>query len=314
MNTLRVHEPGLLTTVQDLGRIGFGPLGVSPSGAADTAALRLGNRLVGNDEGAAALEMTLVGGVFSVDNDTTIAMTGSDFGATLDGFYVPPWTSVRVRSGAMLRVGPTRTGARAYLCVHGGIAVEPFLGSSSTHVMTGLGGFQGRSLRPGDVLKIGESTQSFRKRNVARRALERLVPRKTIRITAGEQIDQFPESSRRALVEDSYRVLEQSNRMGIRLDGPPIPSNLGGEMITEGVSLGAIQVPAGGMPIILFVEQQTTGGYPKIANVISADIASIGQLRPRDDVRFQLVDMDTARTAWAENERLIAARETVFEQ
>ena len=314
MNTLRVHEPGLLTTVQDLGRIGFGPLGVSPSGAADTAALRLGNRLVGNDEGAAALEMTLVGGVFSVDNDTTIAMTGSDFGATLDGFYVPPWTSVRVRSGAMLRVGPTRTGARAYLCVHGGIAVEPFLGSSSTHVMTGLGGFQGRSLRPGDVLKIGESTQSFRKRNVARRALERLVPRKTIRITAGEQIDQFPESSRRALVEGSYRVLEQSNRMGIRLDGPPIPSKLGGEMITEGVSLGAIQVPAGGMPIILFVEQQTTGGYPKIANVISADIASIGQLRPRDDVRFQLVDMDTARTAWADNERLIAARETVFEQ
>jgi len=314
MTTLRVYEPGLLTTVQDLGRMGYGPLGVSPSGAADTFALRLGNRLVGNDEGAAALEMTLVGGVFSVDNDTTIAMTGSDFGATLDGFYVPPWTSVRVRSGAMLRVGPTRTGARAYLCVHGGIAVEPFLGSASTHVMTGLGGFEGRSLRPGDVLEIGAATQAFRKRNVARRALERLVPRKTIRVTAGEQSDLFPESSRRALVEGSYRVLEQSNRMGIRLDGPPIPSHLGGEMITEGVSLGTIQVPAGGLPIILFVEQQTTGGYPKIANVISADIASVGQLRPRDNVRFQLVDLDAAGAAWTEHERLVTARETIFEQ
>ena len=314
MNTLRVHEPGLLTTVQDLGRVGFGPLGVSPSGAADHAALRLGNRLVGNDEGAAALEMTLVGGVFSVESDTTIAMTGSDFGATLDGFYVPPWTSVRVRSGAMLRVGPTRTGARAYLCVHGGISVEPFLGSAATHVMTGLGGFQGRSLRQGDVLGIGDTTQPFRKRNVARRALERLAPRKTIRVTAGEQIDRFPENSRRALVESTYRVLEQSNRMGIRLDGPPIPSNLGGEMITEGVSLGSIQVPAGGLPIILFVEQQTTGGYPKIANVISADIASVGQLRPRDEVRFQLVDIAAARTAWAEDERLLTARETIFEQ
>lgn len=311
---LRVHEPGLLTTVQDLGRMGYGPLGVSPSGAADSAALRLGNRLVGNDEGAAALEMTLVGGVFSVDNDTTIAMTGSDFGATLDGFYVPPWTSIRVRSGAILRVGPTRTGARAYLCVHGGIVVEPFLGSASTHTMTGLGGFEGRSLRKGDVLSIGTSTQSYRKRTVARRALERLVPRKTIRVTAGEQIDRFPENSRRALVESSYRVLEQSNRMGIRLDGPPIPSNLRDEMITEGVSLGAIQVPAGGLPIILFVEQQTTGGYPKIANVISADIASVGQLRPRDNVRFQLVDMSAARAAWAEHERLVSARETIFEQ
>ncbi len=314
MNTLRVHEPGLLTTVQDLGRVGFGPLGVSPSGAADHAALRLGNRLVANDEGTAALEMTLVGGVFSVDSDTTIAMTGSDFGAALDGFYVPPWTSVRVRSGAMLRVGPTRTGARAYLCVHGGISVEPFLGSASTHVMTGLGGFQGRSLRQGDVLAIGDTTQPFRKRNVARRALERLAPRKTIRVTAGEQIDRFPENSRRALVEGTYRVLEQSNRMGIRLDGPPIPSNLGAEMITEGVSLGSIQVPAGGLPIILFVEQQTTGGYPKIANVISADIASVGQLRPRDDVRFQLVDIAAARTAWAEDERILTARETIFEQ
>ena len=314
MRTLRVHESGLLTTVQDLGRVGFGPIGVSPAGAADHAALRLGNRLVGNDEGAAALEMTLVGGVFSTDSDTTIALTGSDFGATLDGFYVPPWTSVRVRSGAILRVGPTRTGARAYLCVHGGISVEPFLGSASTYVMTGLGGFAGRSLRQGDVLKIGDATQPFRKRVVARRALERLAPRKTIRLTAGEQIDRFPETSRRALVESAYRVLEQSNRMGIRLDGPPIPSNLGGEMITEGVSLGSIQVPAGGLPIILFVEQQTTGGYPKIANVISADIASIGQLRPRDDVRFHLVDMDTALAAWAENERLLSARETIFEQ
>ncbi len=314
MTTMRVHESGLLTTVQDLGREGFGPLGVSASGAADAVALRLGNRLVGNDEGAAALEMTLVGGVFSFDHDTMIALTGSDFGATLDGFYAPPWTSVRVRSGSMLRVGPTRSGARAYLCVHGGIEVEPFLGSASTHLMTGLGGFEGRALRKDDVLKVGAATGTFRRRTVARRTLERLAPRKTIRVTAGEQTDWFPESARHALFEGSYRVLEQSNRMGIRLDGPPVASTHAGEMITEGVSLGAIQVPAGGFPIILFVEQQTTGGYPKIANVVSADVASLGQLRPRDDVRFQLVDTDAARALWAEHERLVTARETIFEQ
>jgi antagonist of KipI len=143
--------------------------------------------------------------------------------------------------------------------------------------------------------------------------LERLAPRKALRVTSGEQSEWFPESARRMLYDGAYRVLEQSNRMGIRLDGAPILGDVSGDMITEGVALGAIQIPSGGLPIILFVEQQTTGGYPKIANVVSADAASLGQLRPRDDVRFELIDFDTARDLWIEQERLVTARETILE-
>ena len=313
MNTMRVLESGLHTTVQDLGREGYGPMGVSPSGAADAVALRLGNRLVGNPEGAAALEMTLVGGGFVFVDDAVVALTGSDFGATLDGAGVAPWSSVVARAGATLRLGPTRTGARAYLCVHGGLVVKPFLGSASTHTMTGLGGLEGRALRKGDELRVGPATESFRKRAVVRKALERLVPRKILRVTAGEQFEWYSESSRRVLFDGVYRVLEQSNRMGIRLDGPPVAGQRGGEMITEGVSLGAIQVPSDGLPIVLFVDQQTTGGYPKLANVVSADLASLGQLRPRDEVRFELVDFEKARSLWIEQERLVASQEVIAE-
>ena len=313
MSAIEVQAPGLLTTVQDLGREGFGPMGVSPSGAADAVSLRLGNRSAGNAEGAAALEMTLVGGAFLFPQGATIALSGSDFGATLDGSAVGLWASVQVQPGQTLRMGATRSGARCYLCVRGGIAVEPLLGSASTHVLSGLGGFEGRALRRGDVLEIGPANGRFRSRTVAPQALERLSPRKVLRVTAGPQGDWFPESSQRAFYGGAYRVAEESNRMGLRLQGAPIAVDSGREMITEGVPLGAVQVPAGGQPIILFVEQQTTGGYPKIANVISADLHSVGQLRPRDEVRFERVEFETARFLLREQERLLASNSLVLE-
>jgi antagonist of KipI len=313
MNTIEVLEPGLLTTVQDLGREGFGPMGVSPSGAADAVSLRLGNRLVGNPEGAAALEMTLVGGAFRFTQSTAIALTGSDFGASLDGIPVPPWESVEVRPGQLLRLGPTRSGARCYLCVQGGIAVEPFLGSTSTHILSGLGGVDGRALRRGDVLRIGPAAEPFRKRRADVRALESLSPSKALRVTAGPQGDWFSESSRRAFYTSAYRVAEESNRMGLRLEGNPVAADPGREMITEGVSLGAIQVPAAGQPIILFVEQQTTGGYPKIANVVSADLHSLGQLRPRDEIRFERVDFEMAYSLLRERGHLIESDRMIVE-
>ncbi|HXZ42761.1 MAG TPA: biotin-dependent carboxyltransferase family protein [Terriglobales bacterium] len=294
MTEIHVKLPGLLTTVQDLGREGFGPIGVSPSGAADPVSLRLGNRLLGNPDTSAALEMTLLGGTFLFPQGAVVALTGSDFGATLDGVPVELWTSVEVSPGQILRVRDTRSGARCYLCVQGGIAVQPFLGSASTHILSGLGGFEGRALRKGDVLNNGPTEGSFRKRKLAEQARERLAPRQILRVTPGPQALWFPESSRQLFYGSRYRVTEESNRMGLRLvgphlQGPPIPTSFAGEMVTEGVSLGAIQVPHGGLPIILFVEQQTTGGYRKIANVISADLPSLGQLRPRDEIRFELV-------------------------
>jgi antagonist of KipI len=311
MSEIHVQAPGLLTTVQDLGREGFGPMGVSPSGAADAVALRIGNRLVGNAEGAAGLEMTLLGGAFAFPEGGVIALTGSDFGATLEGVHVPGWSSVRIRPGQTLRMGPTRSGARCYLCVQDGIAVEPFLGSASTHLLSGLGGHEGRALRKGDILKIGGSRAAFQKRAVPAEALERLAPREVLCVTPGPQSDWFPEAARQIFYGSTYRVAEESNRMGLRLEGRPITEGAHGEMISEGVSLGAVQIAAGGLPIILFVEQQTTGGYAKIANVISADLHSLGQLRPRDEIRFELVDFATARALLVKQEKLLASEDLI---
>jgi len=313
MSVIQVHTPGLLTTVQDLGREGFGPLGVSPSGAADATSLRIGNRLVGNREDAPGLEMTLLGGTFAFPDGAVLALAGSDFGATLDGKPIAVWESLEVHRNQTLQIGATRSGARCYLCVQGGISVEPFLCSASTHLLSGLGGHQGRALRKGDVLTIARRqgkrpTQPYRRRMLAPRASERLSPRKLLRVTPGPQNTWFSDSSLKSFYESPYRVTEESNRMGLRLAGPAlIPPER--QMITEGVSLGAVQITSAGLPIILFVEQQTTGGYPKIANVISADLGSVGQLRPRDLIRFQLVSWETAHSLLMEHEKLLTSRD-----
>ena len=313
MSVIQVQSPGLLTTVQDLGREGFGPLGVSPSGAADQLSLRLGNRLVANPETAAGLEMTLLGGAFLFPDGGILALTGAEFHSTLDGATLDFWTAVEIRAGQTLSIGHARSGARCYLCVQGGIAVKPFLGSASTHILSGLGGFEGRPLRKGDTLQVGSATEPFRKRTVALRARAYLSSREILRVTIGPQADWFSESSKRSFYAETYRVGEQSNRMGLRLEGPPVTQISGREMITEGVSLGAVQVTHGGLPVILFIEQQTTGGYPKIANVISADIHHVGQLRPRDEVRFEHVTQETARSLLMEQEKMLASEELILE-
>jgi 5-oxoprolinase (ATP-hydrolysing) subunit C len=197
--------------------------------------------------------------------------------------------------------------------VQGGIAVKPFLGSASTHVLSGLGGFDGRLLQRCDVLNRGSAEMNFKKKTVAPQALQRLSPRKVLHVTTGPQSDWFPKSSQELFFGSTYRVAEESNRMGLRMEGPPLLARAGGHMITEGVALGAIQVPDAGQPIILFVEQQTTGGYPKIANVISADLFCLGQLRPRDEIRFERIELEAARSLLIEQERLLASEELILE-
>jgi biotin-dependent carboxylase-like uncharacterized protein len=257
--------------------------------------------------------MTLLGGTFLFPQGGVLALTGSDFGATLDGAAVAIGTSFEVAPGQTVRLGPTRSGARCYLCVHGGIAVARFLGSASTHILSGLGGFNGRRLREGDELHIGPTTKPFRKRTIASRILERLSSRKILRVTLGPQADWFSDLSLRSFYATTFRVGEQSNRMGLRLEGALVSACETREMITEGVSLGAVQVPAGGSPIVLFVDQQTTGGYPKIANVISADLHRVGQLRPRDEIRFERVTFETARSLLIEQEQLLASEDLILE-
>ncbi len=307
MNTLTVLTAGLLTTVQDLGREGFGPMGVSASGAADALALRIGNKLLGNPEDAAALEMTLLGGAFQFSAETWVAISGSDFGATLDHQTLATHTVFKVQPGQTLQFGPTKTGARAYLCVRGGLDVPRVLGSRSTHLLSGLGGCAGRALRKHDVLPIGSDLMWGTSADRSAAWKESESTRGTIRVTQGPQWESFSESVRKQFFEQSYVVTEEANRMGIRLKGTQHQLAATKDMITEGVSLGAIQVTPGGQPIILFVEQQTTGGYPEIANVIAADFSSVGQLRPRDEIRFELVTMLVARDRYVEQERFLIA-------
>jgi antagonist of KipI len=289
---IRVLSPGLQTTVQDLGRFGYAHFGVSASGAADPLALRAGNLLVGNAENAAALEMTLVGGSFEFETDAVIALTGSDFGAGL-----PLWTALEIKAGQTVRCGATRSGARCYLAVRGGIGVPKAMGSASVHVMTGVGG---RPLRAGDALSIGDA--AIRRPRAGLRHAPEFPRAGPLRVTPGPQAHWFSGE----LYAAAYRVAEESNRMGIRLRGPAIPSPAG-HMLTEGVPLGAIQIPPDGQPIILFVEHQTTGGYPKPANVISADFWRLGELRPRDEVRFERVTLEQALDLLRQQEQWLYA-------
>jgi antagonist of KipI len=269
-----------LTTVQDLGRPGYAHLGISASGAADALSLRAGNLLIGNAEGAAALEMTLAGGTFEFESRAIVALTGADFEAS-----IPMWTAVWVKPGEQVRCGHARSGARCYLCINGGIDVPPVLGSASTHLLTGLGGFEGRALKRSDVLPLGTTTSHQPPTTSHGGRSSPASP--LIHVTAP--------SNAHLLCRSPWEVKEDSDRMGLRLRGPALDRHTG-HMLTEGVPLGAIQVPPDGQPIILFVEHQTTGGYPKIANVISADFHAVGQLRPRDQVRFEQVSLDAALT------------------
>lgn len=312
MSTLVVESPGLLSTVQDLGRVGFGPLGVSPSGAADPVALRLGNLLVGNPPGAAALEMTLLGGSFVFPEGAVMALAGGDFGAALDGQHVDMWSTLTAAPGARLTLGPTRNFARCYLAVAGGIEVKPVLGSAATHLLSGLGGHEGRALRKGDLLRLGTPEAKIRERTISQTLLLTLKPRRILRVTDGPQSDHFSEETRQAFFRATFRVSEESDRLGLRLEGPRLALEKAGEMITEGTPLGAIQITPLGQPIILFVDQQTTGGYPKIANVIGVDLHRVGQLRPRVDIRFERTSLAVARSLWMEQERLLNSPEQLF--
>ncbi len=290
--TILVQSPGLLTTVQDLGRPGHGIDGVSRAGAADPIALRLGNLLLGNPANTPALETTLLGGTYLFPDGATIALTGATPSA------LAPYEIHRIAPGQTIQLGPLTNGARCYLCVQGGIKTAKIANSASTHLLSGLGG---GPLTKGAVLNIGPSTN--KPQNIQIPPVLKTYT-KTLRVTRGPQADQFES---KLFYQTEYQVTQDTNRMGIRLAGSPIPTTHDSQMRTEGVPLGAIQIPANGQPIILFVDQQTTGGYPKIANVITADLPSLGQLRPGDTIGFEQVSPVEARRLLLEQEALINA-------
>jgi len=305
---IEVIEPGLQTTVQDRGRPGHARFGVSAAGAADPLAYALANRLAANEAGAAALEMTLLGATVRFACEAVVALAGAEMRAEIDGRPFPCWQSRRIASGAVLKCGAAAQGARTYLAVEGGFDLPLFLGSRSTHLPSHLGGLEGRALRRGDRLPLGASSTPARAElMLARRELDRVALRPTLRVTAGAQTGRFDAEERRLFETSEFTVSSASDRMGIRLDGAVVAPPGGGRMPSEGMPLGAIQVPPGGASILLFVDHQTTGGYPVIASVAAADAWRAGQLRPGARVRFETIDAATAREAYREQRAWLRA-------
>jgi biotin-dependent carboxylase-like uncharacterized protein len=310
---LRVVSPGLMTTLQDLGRPGFQRLGIPVSGALDPISLRAANVIVGNAAATAALEIAYQGPTLAVEADSVrVALAG--VGAPLDildesgaAQRVPALTSVRLRRGERLRVGALSGGAVAYLAVEGGFAIEPVLGSRSTYARGGIGGFAGRAIAAGDVLPLCGDTAAERE--------ERMLPSLDLarpsrfRLVLGPQDDYFTEAAIRTLQEASYTVSPATDRMGMRLEGPLLAHAKGFNIVSDGIGPGAIQVPGNGLPIVLLADRQTTGGYPKVAAVISADLPALGRLTPGAKVAFQAVSIDEAEAARREMAARIADME-----
>jgi antagonist of KipI len=247
--------------------------------------MRIANLLVGNAENAAAFEMTLAGGTLEFDEESIVALTGGECDCRTNSNCAPMWQAMRVPARGILACGAMKTGARLYLAIQGGLDIRPIMGSASTNMAGHFGGFAGRGLRKGDLLGVRKGLHS-RVSTLKPGAVDDLYSRTPLRVTRGAQHDWFALEAFDKLFSYPYSVSEQSNRSGLRLHGEPISPRVRSQLLTEGVSLGAIQVPQDEQPIILFVDQQTTGGYPKIANVISADLYRVGQLRPRTQVRF----------------------------
>ena len=299
---IHVRRPGLLTTVQDLGRWGHQATGVPVAGPMDTYSHRLANLLVGNNASAAGLEITLLGPELEFDCTTTVAICGAEFDVTCNGQSVPTGLSFNVSPGARLQFGRRRAGARAYLAVAGGLQTPIVLGSRATHLVSAMGGIAGRALAAGDQLAIQPSAGPAR----TRRASGMILPASggaLLRLLPGPQADAFPPEAAHTLSTVSFRVSPRSNRMGYRLEGPPLIRRIGPEPISEPLAFGAIQVPAAGEPILLMADRQTAGGYPKIASVIAADLPIAGQLAPGDRIEFSWASRQEAAAALIARER-----------
>lgn len=320
--TARIVTGGLQTTIQDLGRVGHRREGVPAGGAMDRIALRLANMLIGNDEGSACLEAALIGPAIAFDEETLIALTGGDLEPTIDGHAVPMWHPLWVEPGTTLRFGRAKLGARTYVAVAGGIDVPRVFGSRSTYLRAAFGGCEGRALKSGDTLRsAAASPVAERLRATLRSPGRRVVVARwsiatsvrpaydddvLVRVIAGAHFDALSVAARDSLFGATFRVSSSSDRMGYRLEGPDLALRCPLELLSEGVTFGTVQLPPGGAPIILMADAQTTGGYPRIAEVATVDLPLLAQLKPGDRLRFRLVSLDQAQAEYLEREREMA--------
>jgi biotin-dependent carboxylase-like uncharacterized protein len=299
---LRVLAPGLMTTVQDLGRIGDQRLGIPVGGALDALSLRAANLLVGNPPDVGGLEIIASGPTLAIEAESTrLAFVGADADLSATGeapfssFDIRVSRSMLLRRGDILRVGPLRGSATLYMAVEGGFDIAPVLGSVSTYLRGGLGGFQGRSLAAGDVLPLKRNWASERPEQALHTG--DFAPRSRLRVLEGPQSDHFGEKERAAFFRREYVVGPGWNRMGMRLIGEPVTHSRGYNVTSDGIVRGSIQVPGDGLPIVLLAEHQTTGGYPKIGAVISADLPALGRLGVGSRFAFERVSLEEAEAA-----------------
>lgn len=299
--SLFVQKPGILTTIQDGGRTGSRSLGINPSGAMDRTAMALINLLLGNDENEAMIEMHFPAGEFVFEVDCSFAVGGADLGAVLNGIEIANWSSAIARRGDRLRFSNRQNGNRAYLAVAGGFSIPEWLGSKSTNIAVNAGGIGGRRLQAGD--RIGFLNPITCK---TRRLGPSMIPKynrfPTVRVIAGAEFEELTALSERAFLNEGFKVTNESNRMGFRLSGMPISLLDTKEMVSAAVTFGTIQLLPDGQMIVLMADHQTAGGYPRIANVISADLPLVAQLGPGDGIGFRLVSIDDAESLLARRE------------
>ena len=307
MDVFEVQDGGLLTTVQDLGRYGYQRYGVPVAGALDQFALRVANVLVGNQERDASLEITLTGLRLRFLVDTVIAVSGADLDLRLDDEPVATWRAVAVPHGSTLSFNGVRDGARAYLSVAGGIDVPEILGSRSTYTRSRLGGLDGRALMPGDRLSaIGdEPVNHVEGRELPREQVPSYGHNHPVRVVLGPQDDAFSQKGLQTFLSASYTVTPQSDRVGYRYEGPQIEHKERADIVSDGIPFGAVQVTGDGMPIVLLADRGTTGGYTKIATVISVDLSQVAQAMPGDTISFQSVTVEEAHQALRQQEDAI---------
>jgi antagonist of KipI len=305
---IRVIKPGWCTTVQDLGRRGYQHYGVSVSGAMDRLALVIANRLVNNEDAAAALEITVVGPELLFEQPAVLAVTGADLSPAIDGRGIPLWTTCAIPAGSRLTFGPRRTGARSYLAASGGFDVPLLWGSRSTHLPSGTGGVNGRALVADDILRLSIAAgRSQRPRIGLALDVDSRPPyaanQQVLRVMAGPQ--QVGADTLSTLTSMPYRLNSQSNRMGYRLEGPRLQERALHPALSDGTAMGALQIPPDGQPILLMADRPPTGGYPKAAVVIAADLPLAAQLQPGDTLAFRRTTLEEAEAALAEQRRRI---------
>jgi antagonist of KipI len=305
MSGFKVEKQGLLTTVQDKGRPGYQQYGIIVGGAMDPWALRLANVLVGNPDGAAGLEITMMGPELVMTADTMIAVGGGDLSASIDGKDIPLWTAVPVSAGQTISFGKPRSGVRAYIAFGGGIDVPEVLGSRSTYIKAELGGYQGRELNKGDHVSLLPKTSDVPRRRLHPSLIPDYDKTRPVRVISGPDEDLFNEDTMRRFYESEFYLTNEVDRMGYRLEGPGLAPEKEAGILSDATTMGTIQVPAGGQPMLLLADRQTAGGYARIGTVIQEDMPRVAQYGPHEKIQFSAVKMEEAQ-------QLIIKREQAF--